>query len=221
MKSSVWHLTQSCHNQQNVIIKLTLTIWQYLNYSYCWRSFVFGSQSYRRYRMVFTWNIARCCSLKDSVKNIYFLLYFYSLYLTVLLHSMAMCSLVSTDSLTIRFHSGRSFTMMLSVCPSAWHHSLKSSIHSLHFLSCFAPPRFRSPHYSPTGCHPSYPNNFSFLSMIICTTVILMSSLRLISKFFIYFLLPVYVENSSVAFHFSCHQRVSVSLPQGPGLTCI
>jgi len=31
-----------------------------------------------------------------------------------------------------------------------------SSIHSRSVFSCFAPPRFRIPHSTPTGCHPSY-----------------------------------------------------------------
>jgi len=48
------------------------------------------------------------------------------------------------------------------------------------------------------------PNNFSFLSMIICITFLLMSSLNL--SLHSLFSVVLYVENSSVTFHFKCHQ---------------
>jgi len=131
---------------------------------------------------------------------------------------------VSNASMTTRLHSERSCAIMLSVCASVRHHSLMSSIHSL-----LALPLLFSPSMIPNTTfftnRLSYmlqicPNSLSFLSMISCITIFF--DVKPLSYQYIrYFLLPVYVENSSVTFHFKCHQQVYVSLPQRPGLTSI
>jgi len=142
-------------------------------------------------------------------------------HLVLLLHSMGWRPLLSNASMTIRLHSKRSCAMMLCVCTSVRHHSLMSCIHFLLGL-----PLLFTPSIIPnitfftnrlSSILQRCPNNLSFLSFASHSFDVKPLS-YLYNR---YFLLPVYVKNSPVTFHFKCHQRVYVSLLQHPGLTCI
>ena len=108
-------------------------------------------------------------------------------------------------------------------CTSVQHDSFMPSIHSLFGLPLlFCPSVFPNTTFF-TNRLSSFlqmcPNNFGFLSLIICTTFFLMSSLCLISKFVIFccqcmwrILLWHCISNAITEY---------VSLPPGPGLTCM
>ena len=137
---------------------------------------------------------------------------------------MGLQPLVSNASTITRLHCERSCAKLLRVCTSVRHHSMMSSIRFLFGLPLrFCPSMIPSITFFTdrlSSILKMCPNNSSFLSMSICITYLSMSNLCLTFQIR-YFLLPVYVEDSFVTFHFKGHQRLYVSLPQHPGLACV